>query len=193
MSLPGVLFYSTTPTSFFRLCSRVGPRGSICPTECQTLGTQNIDLSSIFKPSKHLLKQNIHQAFFDSLCIVISKVQHFYKYFNTGEIFRLILSVLWKCRFATWNCTLWLLWVNSMSCFSFTVKAGGKRVVKKNSEDNGTPEKDSKRADKPRYGVIQLPLLNDDIKSIFSEIEAKIKKCWNVCRRTIFLTRRWRL
>ncbi|KAK3543306.1 hypothetical protein QTP70_014030 [Hemibagrus guttatus] len=30
------------------------------------------------------------------------------------------------------------------------VKAGGKRVVKKNSEDNGTPEKESKRADKPR-------------------------------------------
>ncbi|KAK2849817.1 hypothetical protein Q7C36_008600 [Tachysurus vachellii] len=29
------------------------------------------------------------------------------------------------------------------------VKAGGKRVVKKNSEDNGTPEKESKRADKP--------------------------------------------
>ncbi|MCJ8732792.1 hypothetical protein PDJAM_G00215390 [Pangasius djambal] len=30
------------------------------------------------------------------------------------------------------------------------VKAGGKRVVKKNNEDNGTPEKESKRADKPR-------------------------------------------
>ncbi|XP_060786323.1 death-associated protein-like 1 homolog isoform X2 [Neoarius graeffei] len=30
------------------------------------------------------------------------------------------------------------------------VKAGGKRVVKKNSEDNGTLEKDSKRADKPK-------------------------------------------
>lgn len=33
---------------------------------------------------------------------------------------------------------------------SIAVKAGGKRVVKKNSED-GTPEKESKRADKPRY------------------------------------------
>ncbi|KAI5107369.1 death-associated protein-like 1 [Silurus meridionalis] len=31
------------------------------------------------------------------------------------------------------------------------VKAGGKRVVKKNSEDNGTLEKESKKADKPRY------------------------------------------
>ncbi|XP_036425613.1 death-associated protein-like 1-A [Colossoma macropomum] len=30
------------------------------------------------------------------------------------------------------------------------VKAGGKRVVKKSNEDNGTPEKESKRPEKPR-------------------------------------------
>ncbi|TSK92943.1 Death-associated protein-like 1-B [Bagarius yarrelli] len=30
------------------------------------------------------------------------------------------------------------------------VKAGGKRLVKKNNEDGGTPEKESKRTDKPR-------------------------------------------
>ncbi|XP_060786322.1 death-associated protein-like 1 homolog isoform X1 [Neoarius graeffei] len=36
------------------------------------------------------------------------------------------------------------------------VKAGGKRVVKKNSEDNGTLEKDSKRADKPNAFLHQV-------------------------------------
>uniref|UniRef100_A0A3B4E1I8 Uncharacterized protein n=1 Tax=Pygocentrus nattereri TaxID=42514 RepID=A0A3B4E1I8_PYGNA len=36
------------------------------------------------------------------------------------------------------------------NCFSYEVKAGGKRVVKKSNEDNGTPEKEGKRPEKPR-------------------------------------------
>lgn len=31
------------------------------------------------------------------------------------------------------------------------VKAGGMRVAKKSSEESGTPEKDTKRPEKPRY------------------------------------------
>lgn len=50
------------------------------------------------------------------------------------------------------HCTWKYIFGEPACLFSFfAVKAGGKRVVKKNSEDTATPEKESKRPDKPRY------------------------------------------